>query len=106
MHDYDEAAVWVSSGLDSVPARLRLGEGRVTLQTTAADAPLIAAEVGAVSVRRLRSGVIELRHGGDAHVVLFFAPLPDPHIRDADGRARSWVAQFDRLTALRSSSER
>lgn len=106
MHDYYEAAVWVSAGLDSVPARLRLAEGRVTLHKTAAGAPVLAAEVGTVSARRLRSGVVELRHGGDTHVVLFFAPLPDPHIRDADGRALRWIARFERLATPRSSSER
>lgn len=100
MTDSDEAAVWVSSGLDAVPAALRLWEGRVTLQKTAADAPLMAAEIGTVSARRVRSGVIELRHGGEAHVVLFFPPLPDQHTRDADGRARRWVARFDRPTTL------
>ena len=100
MTESDEAAVWVSSGLDSVPAQLRLWEGRVTLQKTAADAPLIAADVGTVSARRVRSGVIELRHGGEAHVVLFFPPLADQHTRDADGRARRWVARFDAPTTL------
>jgi hypothetical protein len=100
MTESDEAAVWVSSGLDSVPAQLRLWEGRVTLQKTAADSPLIAADVGTVSARRVRSGVIELRHGGEAHVVLFFPPLADQHTRDADGRARRWVARFDALTTL------
>ena len=100
MTESDEAAVWVSTGLDSVPAQLRLSEGRVTLQKTAADAPLIAADVGTVSARRVRSGVIELRHGGEAHVILFFPPLADQHTRDADGRARRWVARFDRPTTL------
>ena len=100
MTDADEAAVWVSSGLDSVPAQLRLWEDRVILQETAADAPLMAAEIGTVSARRVRSGVIELRHGGEAHVVLFFPPLPDQHTRDADGRARRWVARFDPPTTL------
>ena len=87
-------------GLDSVPAQLRLRDGRVTLQKTAADAPLMAAEIGAVSARRVRSGIIELRHGGAAHVLLFFPPLPDQHTPDADGRARRWVARFDALTTL------
>ena len=99
MPDYDEA-VWVSAGLDSVPARLRFAEGRVTLHKTTTDAPLLAAEAGMVSARRLRSGVIELRHGDDAHVVLFFTPLPDPQVRDADDRARRWIARFDQLTTL------
>jgi hypothetical protein len=60
----DEAAVWLSAGLDSIPATLRLADGRVVLSQTDAGTPVLDAEVEMVQARRLRSGVIELSQDG------------------------------------------